>query len=230
MTVVQSPDTDLDGAVVARNPVTGEELGRVPDLGAAGVRALVERARRAQPAWRQLGFAGRGRVLRRVQAWAIDHTEELIAAIQAETGKVHEDAMIEVGTLAAELAFWTRHAPRYLAEERIHSLNPFVLGKRLRVRYVPRQVAGIIAPWNYPVALGIGDSVPALAAGCSVVLKPSEVTPMSALLVERALRGCGVPEGVFQVATGRGATGAALVDEADVIMFTGSTATGRKVL
>ncbi|HEX3607998.1 MAG TPA: aldehyde dehydrogenase family protein, partial [Candidatus Dormibacteraeota bacterium] len=145
-------------------------------------------------------------------------------------GKVHEDAMIEVGTLAAELAFWTRHAPRYLAEERIHSLNPFVLGKKLRVRYVPRQVAGIIAPWNYPVALGIGDSVPALAAGCGVVLKPSEVTPMSALLLERALRECGVPEGVFQVATGRGETGAALVDEADVIMFTGSTATGRKVL
>jgi acyl-CoA reductase-like NAD-dependent aldehyde dehydrogenase len=218
------------GPVIARNPVTGAELGRVPDMGADEVRDLVGRARAAQPAWEALGFAGRGRVLRRVRSWVMDHTEELIAAIQAETGKVFEDAMIEVGTLAGALAFWARQAPRYLADERIRSLNPFVLGKRLRVRYVPRPVAGVIAPWNYPVALGLGDAVPALAAGCSVVLKPSEVTPMSSLLLERALRECGVPNGVFQVATGRGDTGAALVDEADVIMFTGSTATGRKVL
>ena len=235
MTLAPASTTSTDEAtgrppIVALDPATGAELGRVPDHGAEDVRALVERARGAQPAWDALGFAGRGRLLKRVQSWVMDHTEELIATVQAETGKVFEDAMIEAGTLAGALAFWTRQAPRYLADERIRSLNPFVLGKRLRVRYVPRAVAGVIAPWNYPVALGLGDAVPALAAGCCVVLKPSEVTPMSSLLLERALLECGVPEGVFQVATGRGGTGAALVDEADVIMFTGSTATGRTVL
>ncbi|HEX6493236.1 MAG TPA: aldehyde dehydrogenase family protein [Candidatus Dormibacteraeota bacterium] len=235
MTLAPAPstrpqDTADRAPVIARNPATGAELGRVPDLAADDVHALVARARLAQPAWDALGFTGRGRLLTRMRSWVMDHTEELIAAIQAETGKVYEDAMIEVGTLAGALAFWTRHAPRYLADERIRSLNPFVLGKRLRVRYVPRAVAGVIAPWNYPVALGLGDSVPALAAGCCVVLKPSEITPMSSLLLERALLECGIPEGVLQVATGRGETGAALVDEADVIMFTGSTATGRRVL
>jgi acyl-CoA reductase-like NAD-dependent aldehyde dehydrogenase len=243
MTSAQVPSTGLDEAthgippapqasepIVALNPVTGAELGRVPDTDAGAVRALVERGRAAQPAWQSLGFGGRGRVLRQMQTWVIDHSEELIAAVQAETGKVFEDAMIEIGTLAGALDFWRRHAPRYLADERVRSFNPFVLGKRLTVRYVPRGVVGVIAPWNYPMALGLGDSIPALAAGCSVVLKPSEVTPMSSLLLERGLRECGLPEGVFQVATGRGATGAALVDEADVIMFTGSTATGRKVL
>lgn len=232
MTLAPAPSTSAAGRapVVAHNPATGAELGVLPDLGPDEVRALVERARQAQPGWEALGFGGRARVLGRMRSWVMDHTEELIAAIQEETGKVFEDAMIEVGTLAGALAFWARRAPRYLADERIRSVNPFVLGKRLRVRYVPRAVAGVIAPWNYPVALGLGDAVPALAAGCCVVLKPSEVTPMTSQLLERALRDCGVPEGVFQVATGRGETGAALVDEADVIMFTGSTATGRKVL
>src|SRR5437879_5422125 len=154
MTLAPASTTSTDEAsgrppIVALDPATGAELGRVPDLGAEDVRALVERARGAQPAWDALGFAGRGRLLKRVQSWVMDHTEELIATVQAETGKVFEDAMIEAGTLAGALAFWTRQAPRYLADERIRSLNPFVLGKRLRVRYVPRAVAGVIAPWNY---------------------------------------------------------------------------------
>ena len=88
---------------------------------------------------------------------------------------------------------------------------------------------GVIGPWNYPLTNSVGDCIPALAAGNAVVLKPSEHTPLTSLLLAEALRACGLPEDVFQVVPGRGDTGAALVEEVDMVMFTGSTATGRKV-
>ena len=91
-------------------------------------------------------------------------------------------------------------------------------------------MVGVIGPWNYPITNSFGDCIPALAAGNSVILKPSEVTPLSSLLMEEMLRECGLPEGVFQVATGDGSTGAALIGEVDCIMFTGSTRTGKKVM
>jgi acyl-CoA reductase-like NAD-dependent aldehyde dehydrogenase len=107
--------------------------------------------------------------------------------------------------------------------------SPVTLGKKLVVRYAPLGVVGVIGPWNYPILNSFGDCIPALMAGNSVILKPSEVTPLSSLLMEEMLAQCGIPEGVFQVATGDGSTGAAVIGEVDCVMFTGSTATGRKV-
>src|SRR5260370_34771406 len=94
--------------IVALDPVTGAELGRVPEMGAGAVRALVERGRAAQPAWQALGFGERGRVLRRMQTWVIDHSEELIAAVPAETGQGFDEGMSGSGTLARALDFCTR--------------------------------------------------------------------------------------------------------------------------
>src|SRR5204862_5842079 len=94
----------------------------------------------------------------------------------------------------------------------------------------PLGVIGVIGPWNYPLTNSFGDSIPALMAGNVVVLKPSEITPLTSLLMAEALRECGLPAHVFQVATGRGETGSALVDEVDMVMFTGSTRTGKKVM
>jgi acyl-CoA reductase-like NAD-dependent aldehyde dehydrogenase len=88
----------------------------------------------------------------------------------------------------------------------------------------------VIGPWNYPLTNSFGDCIPALAAGNTVVLKPSEVTPLTALLMLEMMRECGAPEDIYQVAPGYGETGAALIDEVDAVMFTGSTATGKKVL
>ena len=98
------------------------------------------------------------------------------------------------------------------------------------VRYAPLGVVGVIGPWNYPLNNSFGDCIPALAAGNAVVLKPSEVTPLTSLLMAEMLAACGIPEGAFQVATGRGETGAALVDEVDMVMFTGSVETGKRVM
>src|SRR6202020_275640 len=104
-----------------------------------------------------------------------------------------------------------------------------VKGKKLVLRHRPLGLIGVIGPWNYPITNSFGDCIPALVAGNSVILKPSEVTPLSSLLMEEMLGHCGIPEDVFQVATGDGGTGAALIGAVDCLMFTGSTATGRKV-
>ena len=98
------------------------------------------------------------------------------------------------------------------------------------MRYRPLGVIGVIGPWNYPLTNSFGDCIPALAAGNAVVLKPSEVTPLTSQLMAEAMRECGLPDDVLTVATGDGATGAALVDEVDMVMFTGSTATGKKIM
>jgi acyl-CoA reductase-like NAD-dependent aldehyde dehydrogenase len=212
------------------NPATGETIAHVPDLDAAQVKEIVDRARAAQPGWAAKSFDERAAYMFRFRRWLVENRERVARTVQDETGKTREDAFIaDVFTTADALGFWAKKAAKYLADERVRSTNPFVLGKKVVVRYRPFGVAGVIGPWNYPIANCFGDAIPALMAGCTVVLKPSEVTPLSSLLVEEGLREIGLPEGVCQVATGTGATGAALVDEVDVVMFTGSTATGKKV-
>jgi acyl-CoA reductase-like NAD-dependent aldehyde dehydrogenase len=217
--------------IPVENPATGEVIATVPTLGPAEVGELAARARAAQPAWEALGFEERGRYLLRMQKWITDNAERIIATIVSETGKTYEDAQLaEIMYGAAAFGFWAKEAPGFLADEHVKSANPLVKGKKLIVRYRPVGVVGVIGPWNFPLTNSFGDCIPALAAGNAVILKPSEVTPLTSLLMAEGLRECGLPEGVFQVATGDGATGAALVDEVDFIMFTGSTRTGRKVM
>jgi len=218
-------------SIPVENPATGEFITTVPTLGASEIAEMVARARAAQPAWAALGFEERGRVFRRAQKWMLDNAERVIDVVCSETGKTAEDAQLaDLGITVAALGFWPGHGPKYLADERVPSWgNPATIGKKLVIRYAPIGVVGIIGPWNYPITNSFGDCIPALVAGNSVVLKPSEVTPLSSLLMEEMLGQCGIPEGVFQVATGDGGTGAALISQVDCLMFTGSTATGRKV-
>jgi acyl-CoA reductase-like NAD-dependent aldehyde dehydrogenase len=216
--------------IPVENPATGEILTTVPDLDAAAVAELARRARLAQPTWEAYGFEGRARVLRRMQKWVMDNSERIIDTIVSETGKTYEDAQLgEISYGGAAFGFWAKHAEEYLADERVKTSAVFVKGKKLILRYRPLGLVGVIGPWNYPLTNSFGDCVPALAAGNSVILKPSEITPLTSLLLAEGLRESGIPEDVFQVATGRGETGAALIEEVDMIMFTGSTRTGRKV-
>src|SRR4051794_2675677 len=217
--------------ITVENPATGAIIGSVPNLGAEEVAEIVRRARAAQPLWEAMGFAGRARILRRCQKWVTDHADRIIATIVSETGKTAEDAQVaEIAYAANAFGFWAKHAEEYLADERIRSSNPFVLGRKLVLRYRPLGVVGVIGPWNFPLTNSFGDCIPALAAGNAAVLKPSEVTPLTSLVMAEMLEACGVPDGVFQVATGDGGTGAALVDEVDFVMFTGSTETGKRVM
>ena len=218
--------------IPVENPATGEVITTVPLMGEAEVSQLIERARQAQPGWEALGFEGRGQILRRAQKWMVDNAERVIDVVVSEAGKTYEDAQAaDYGYTVAALGFWGKQAPAYLADEHVPSWNnPIVAGKRLILRYAPIGVVGVIGPWNYPIANSFGDCIPALAAGNSVVLKPSEVTPLSSLLMAEMMLECGLPDGVFQVATGNGSTGAALIDRVDCVMFTGSTRTGKSVM
>jgi acyl-CoA reductase-like NAD-dependent aldehyde dehydrogenase len=217
--------------IEVENPATGQVIRTLPVTSPEEVRVLADRARTAQPAWEALGFEGRGRVLRRMQKWVVDNSERVIQSLVDETGKTYEDAaVVELAYGAGALGFWAKHAPDYLADEKVRTSNPFVLGRKLVVRYRPVGVVGVIGPWNYPLTNSIGDAIPALAAGNGVVLKPSEVTPLTSLLLADGLRECGMPENVLQIAIGGAETGTALIDAVDFVMFTGSTATGKKVM
>src|SRR4051812_45476480 len=229
--------TTTNGAATAaaqfdvENPATGQVIATLQDLGSEEIAEMARRGREVQPAWAALGFEGRGRILTRMQKWLIDHQDEVIEVIRSETGKTYEDALIaEISYGAAAFGFWAKSAPEYLADEKVKSSAVLVKGKKLVLRYRPLGLIGVIGPWNYPLTNSFGDCIPALAAGNSVILKPSEITPLTSLRLAKGLRECGIPDGVFQVATGTGAAGAALVELVDMIMFTGSAATGKKVM
>src|SRR5262249_37190364 len=195
------------------NPATGELITTVPVLGPADMEALAARGRAAQPAWNELGFEGRGRVLRRAQKWMLDNADRIIGVVGSESGKTHADARLaDLGYTVGALGFWAKEAAGYLADERVPSWNnPVAAGKKLVIGYAPIGLVGVIGPWNYPIANSFGDCIPALAAGNSVLLKPSEVTPLSSLLMAEMMRHCGLPEGVFGVATGHRSTRAPLI-------------------
>ena len=228
MTTVERTAADR---IRVENPATGELVAEVPKLTADAVPALVARARAAQPAWEALGFEGRAKVLRRAQKWMVDNADRIARTIVSETGKAYDDALLaEVAYAISAFGFWAKHAPRFLADEKVRTSSPFLVGRRLVVRYRPLGVIGVIGPWNYPLTNSFGDCIPALAAGNAAVLKPSQSTPLTSLLMAEGLRECGLPDDVYLVATGDGATGQALIDEVDMVMFTGSTETGKKVL
>jgi acyl-CoA reductase-like NAD-dependent aldehyde dehydrogenase/choline dehydrogenase-like flavoprotein len=217
--------------IEVEDPASGETIATVPSLGAEEVAGLVARGRAAQPAWEALGFEGRAEVLLHARRWLGESSERVIETIVSETGKSWDDAEFsEVVYGVSALHFWARKASEYLSDEEVETANPFVRGRRMIVRYRPLGVVGVIGPWNYPLTNSFGDCIPALAAGNAVVMKPSEVTPLTSLLMAEMLADSGLPEGVFQVATGEGETGAALVDEVDFVHFTGSVDTGRRVM
>ncbi len=227
----QAPvETPPSGEIPVENPATGEIIRTVPDLGADVVAEMAARGRAVQPEWEAYGFEGRARVMLRAQKWVMDNAERIVQTICSETGKTFEDAeLAEIGYAGNAFGFWAKHGPEYLADERIKSSQVLVKGKKLILRYRPLGLIGVIGPWNYPLTNSFGDCIPALMAGNSVIMKPSEITPLTSLLLAEGMRECGLPENVLQIATGRGETGAALIEHVDMIMFTGSTKTGRKV-
>src|SRR3954453_21219231 len=217
--------------IPVENPATGEVIAHVADSSAERVAELARRGRAAQPGWQAMGFDGRIRVIRRMQKWIMDNADRIVATIVSETGKTYEDAyMAEINYAGGAIDYWCKNGPEFLADESIRATTLAVKGKKMVVRYEPLGLIGVIGPWNYPLTNSFGDCLPAMLAGNSAILKPSEVTPLTSLLLAEGLTESGLPDGGFQGAAGRGETGAALVDHVDMVMFTGSTATAKKVL
>jgi len=210
-------------------PATGEALGEVPILGADDVKRAVSSAREAQKAWALLPLEERvDRVLRFRDA-IVDEAESIVDLVVAECGKPRAEALTHEVMITADLAtFYAKHASRILAPKEIelHLLKH----RRSYVHYAPRGVVGIISPWNFPFVIPMGDVMAALIAGNAVVLKPSEVTPLIALKAKEIYDSAGLPDDLFQVVTGDGGTGAALIDApVDKVIFTGAVSTGRIV-
>ncbi|MEU8897679.1 aldehyde dehydrogenase family protein [Nocardia sp. NPDC048505] len=222
------PKAEAPARIEVRNPGTGAVVGSVPNQSADEVAATIRELRLYQPEWEAIGPEGRKEWLLKLQDWLIDNTEQLADVLQSETSKPRADALIDPAFGCDLIGYYARRAAGFLTDDHPSPHSPLARVKKLTVTYKPYPVVGVITPWNFPLAMPIMDVIPALAAGAAVVLKPSEVTPLSALELARGWAEIGAPP-VLAVVTGAGATGAAVVAHADYIQFTGSTATGKKI-
>jgi acyl-CoA reductase-like NAD-dependent aldehyde dehydrogenase len=193
------------------------------------VRALVGRARAAQAGWAALPLRERARLLRRFRARLVERAEEVADTSCAETGKLPVEALLVDVLATAGVAAWSAdRAAAVLGPRRIPT--GWLITKRAYEVREPYGVVGVIAPWNWPVLNAMRAVLPALVAGNAVILKPSEATPFSALLMRRLADEAGIPADVLLIATGDGTTGAALVEAGvDLVSFTGSIETGRRI-
>ncbi len=211
-------------------PTDGSVIQSVAIDSPERVAEVVSRVRSNQSEWESIGFAGRRRWLERWRDWMLANREHIADVVQEETGKVRGDSGLESIYLEMAINFWSENGEKYLADE---TPSPGLLPgkvKRLRVRYRPYPVVGIISPWNFPLILSAGDAIPALMAGSAVVIKPSEFTPLELMEVIRGWKEeVGGPD-IIDFVNGTGDTGGALVDNADYMHFTGSDRTGKIVM
>ena len=211
-----------------RSPLTGEVLGVVPEGTREDVEAAVASARAVQAAWARTSTRERAGILGRYQTLVLDHQDELLDLLQAENGKARGSAFEEVADTVLNCQYYARNVGKFLRDKPRRTALPGLV--RAWERHVPKGVVGIIAPWNYPLALSIGDGLPALMAGNALVLKPDSQTPYTTLRAFELLEEAGLPRGLAQVVTGPGSVvGQAIIELTDYVMFTGSTATGRRV-
>jgi acyl-CoA reductase-like NAD-dependent aldehyde dehydrogenase len=211
------------------NPATGEVAGVVQWTDPADIPAIAADLRAAQRDWEQRGPKGRARVLARYATWLGEHRAEIEHLLIKETGKSTVDATQEVPLAIMILSYYIKTMEKALAPETRPAALPFLAIKKITVHYRPRALVSIIAPWNYPVANALMDAIGALAAGCAVLLKPSERTPLTAEVLLRGWQESGGP-GVLALAQGARDVSEAVIDVADYIQFTGSSATGTKVM
>ncbi|MCL4433776.1 MAG: aldehyde dehydrogenase family protein [Actinobacteria bacterium] len=200
------------------------------DADEAVVASALELARSAFTAWKTVPISERSQLLRAVRSQLLNHMDEMVETIAEETGKVITEAIVSEVVVACEvLSYYASHA-----QDILHTRSVFpglLIHKRACIRYEPLGVIGVISPWNYPLVLAIGPVATALAAGNSVILKPSEYTPKTGVLIAKLIARAGGPEGLVQVLTGHGPTGEALVRSGvDKIAFTGSVRSGKAVM
>ena len=209
------------------NPATGEVVERIEKSTAQDADAAIARAKKAFPKWRAVEPADRSRLLRRL-ADALDTERENLARLETRnTGKPIGDSRGEMGMVAETFHYYAGMPERLLGDT-----IPVSGGVDVTFRE-PLGVVGLIVPWNFPLTIASWKMAPALAAGNTIVLKPAELTPLTALEFERIAREAGIPEGVVNVVVGPGSeVGRRLVEHPDVakVAFTGSTTVGRGIM
>ena len=213
----------------SHNPATGEVITTFPQASEAEVRAAVTAARIASASWRNLGFRGRRKVLLKWSDYLLAHVDELTAIVSEETGKPISDAKLEAALAAGHIAWAARHAESVM---RTSHRSPGLLMANMSatVERSPVGVVGVIGPWNYPVFTPLGSIAYALAAGNTVVFKPSEYTPGVGVFLAQSFIDSSLLADVFTCVTGLGETGKFLCESGvDKLAFTGSTRTAKIV-
>lgn len=214
--------------ITVHNPADGSVVGSIAVDTHETVTTTAQALREHQTEWESMGAAGRKEWLMKFQEWILDNAATITDVLQSETGKSRAEAGLEAPLSADLISYWAGHAEKFLADRHPAAHTPLMRTKRLTTIYRPYPVVGVITPWNYPFAnIGL-DGIPALAAGAALLVKPSEVTPLSADEFARGWREIGAPP-VLSVVHGGADAGTAVIDNADYVHFTGSTPTGRKV-
>jgi succinate-semialdehyde dehydrogenase/glutarate-semialdehyde dehydrogenase len=220
---------DSGGSIKVNNPATGDIIGSVPDMGAAEAKRAIEAADKAWPAWRAKTAKERAAVLRKWYDLMMANQDDLGLLLTTEQGKPLAEAKGEIAYGASFIEWFAEEGKRIYGDV----IPPHQSDKRILVLKQPIGVAAMITPWNFPNAMITRKAGPALAAGCTVVLKPASQTPYSALALAELAERAGIPKGVFNVITGNSrAIGGELTANPTVrkLSFTGSTETGRVLM
>src|SRR5262245_20910594 len=220
---------DSGGSIKVNNPATGEIIGSVPDMGAAEARRAVEAADRAWPAWRAKTAKERATALRKWYDLMMANQDDLGLLLTTEQGKPLAEAKGEIAYGASFIEWFAEEGKRIYGDV----IPPHQADKRIVVIKQPIGVAALITPWNFPNAMITRKAGPALAAGCTVVIKPASATPFSALAIAELGERAGIPKGVLNVITGGSKPiGAELCANPTVrkLSFTGSTEVGRVLM
>ncbi|TBU91981.1 NADP-dependent succinate-semialdehyde dehydrogenase I [Stutzerimonas kirkiae] len=222
-------DADSGDRIDVNDPATGEIIGSVPKMGASETRRAIEAAARALPAWRALTAKERSGKLRRWFELVLENQDELARLMTLEQGKPLAEARGEIAYAASFIEWFAEEAKRVYGD----TIPGHQADKRLIVIKQPIGVTAAITPWNFPAAMITRKAGPALAAGCTMVLKPASQTPFSALALAALAEQAGIPAGVLNVVTGSaGDIGGELTSNSLVrkLSFTGSTEIGRQLM
>jgi acyl-CoA reductase-like NAD-dependent aldehyde dehydrogenase len=213
------------------DPATNEVIARYSATSPGDLPAIIERARRVQNEWSARSLAHRCAALVRLHHAIYSRREDIATVISLETGKPRVEAILAEVLLALDTTdFLARQAPAWLRLERVPHHNLALRAKSGWTEFHPHGVVAIISPWNYPFAIPIAQIVPALVAGNAILLKPSELTPGTGVLVGELIEQAKFPSDLVQVLQGGGELGAAVIDASpDKVFFTGSVATGRRI-
>jgi len=206
---------------------TAQGVASLPADDDNAVAEAAVRARAAQPAWAALTVRERTRLLKRARREMLKDKDKIRDALARETGKVPFDVIGELFSVCQDVAHFSRKAGKWLKPRKVGTFP--LLGKKGLIHYQPFGVVGVIGPWNAPLTLTMGDALPALFAGNTVLVKPSEITPLAVQYTVEAFNRA-LPPGVLQCLIGEGPTGVALVDCVDMVAVTGSSRTGRRVM
>lgn len=219
--------------IISMNPATGREVGRVPQSTPDEIKAAAAAARNCfLSEWSKTAFTHRRQLLLNAREIILQETDAIAKLISAESGKPFGEAIaMEIAPVLDLMRWIAADAERILRPRKIRIGLYALLGRSSRIEYKPLGVIGIIPAWNYPFSIPLGEAAMALMAGNTVVIKPSELTPLVGLKIGEIFSRAGFPQDAVKIISGGGEVGAALVNAApDKILFTGSVATGKKIL